>query len=152
MTIVDGKITRFSNDHAWLSNFWPVRVQLEGVIYPAVENAYQAAKFSSTEREQFRHCSPAGAKALGSVKGHVLPHNWGLNRVAVMDGLLRQKFWEPGLRARLLATVPMPIIEGNDWNDTFWGVSTISGKGLNMLGTLIMAIRKDLAANVRLVP
>lgn len=44
----------------------------------------------------------------------------------------------------LLATKDRLLIEGNDWNDTFWGVDLKSGTGANWLGFLLMARRAQL--------
>lgn len=38
------KIDSFRGNFRWLSNFWPCSVVLDGVVYPSVENAYQAVK------------------------------------------------------------------------------------------------------------
>jgi predicted NAD-dependent protein-ADP-ribosyltransferase YbiA (DUF1768 family) len=47
------------------------------------------------------------------------------------------------LRERLLATGEAELIEGNTWNDTFWGVC--KGEGQNWLGKILMEVRKELA-------
>ena len=43
-------IDRFDGEYRFLSNFWYARVSLDGVVYPYVENAYQAAKTQETIR------------------------------------------------------------------------------------------------------
>ena len=42
----------------------------------------------------------------------------------------------------LLDTGGAVLIEGNTWNDTFWGAC--NGKGLNHLGRILMTLRHDL--------
>lgn len=37
-------ISEFQGQYRFLSNFWPAVVQLDGIYYPTVEHAYQAAK------------------------------------------------------------------------------------------------------------
>jgi predicted NAD-dependent protein-ADP-ribosyltransferase YbiA (DUF1768 family) len=37
-------IDRFDGEFAFLSNFAPCEVEFEGIIFPTVENAFQAAK------------------------------------------------------------------------------------------------------------
>ena len=59
-----------------------------------------------------------------------------------MEKLLKLKFSKYSLKQRLLNTGNAMLIEGNDWNDTFWGVC--NGKGQNHLGKLLMEIRKEL--------
>jgi len=49
------------------------------------------------------------------------------------------------LAARLLGTGQMPLVEGNNWGDMFWGVDVKSGKGENHLGRILMKIREELS-------
>jgi predicted NAD-dependent protein-ADP-ribosyltransferase YbiA (DUF1768 family) len=56
-----------------------------------------------------------------------------------MADLLLQKYKNPDLRNRLKETADKYLVEGNTWGDTLWGVS--DGKGRNMLGQMLMAIR-----------
>jgi len=58
-------INSFKDEYQFLSNFYYVRVRLDGVVYPSVENAYQAAKSTDPdERQKFQIVSPAEAKML----------------------------------------------------------------------------------------
>lgn len=60
-----------------------------------------------------------------------------------MKDLIWQKFsFNNELSMKLLATGDQPIIEGNTWGDTFWGVC--KGVGYNNLGKLIMERRAEL--------
>jgi ribA/ribD-fused uncharacterized protein len=114
----------------------------EGVTYPSTEAAYQAAKFEDDEfRLKFVTCTPAEAKKLGRSPGMVA--NWNGVRLQVMEKLLRQKF-APGtaLAQQLLDTGDEELIEGNWWNDTYWGVCR--GVGENNLGKLLMKLREEL--------
>jgi predicted NAD-dependent protein-ADP-ribosyltransferase YbiA (DUF1768 family) len=54
----------------------------------------------------------------------------------------RQKFKALRLANALLATGQAQLVEGNTWNDTYWGVC--HGEGLNVLGMLLMQVRADL--------
>ena len=55
---------------------------------------------------------------------------------------VREKFKDPLLAELLLSTEDFPLLETNDWNDRFWGVS--QGKGLNHLGRILMKVRKEI--------
>ena len=46
------------------------------------------------------------------------------------------------LKKRLLETGDEELIEGNTWNDTYWGVC--KGVGLNKLGEILMRVREEL--------
>ena len=56
--------------------------------------------------------------------GRMLPlrPDWEEVKVRVMETVLRTKFHDPDLRARLLATGEADLVEGNHWGDKFWGV------------------------------
>jgi ribA/ribD-fused uncharacterized protein len=134
-------ITQFSGEYRWLSNFWRVPVTLDGCDYPSVENAYQAAKTRWPElREAFQSCSPGLAKRMG--QDLALSSNWSTRKLEVMKHLIRQKFLDPEMATKLLATGDDEIIEGNTWGDTFWGVC--NGEGSNRLGVMIMQMRHEL--------
>lgn len=140
-------ITAFSGEHRWLSNFWPAQVEWEGLTYATVEHAYQAAKFPADSgiREAIRDCStPGKAKRLAHSFADRMSPDYQERKLAVMEALLRAKFALPGLRDQLLSTGDQELVEGNTWNDTFWGVCR--GKGTNHLGRLLMQIRKELTA------
>jgi ribA/ribD-fused uncharacterized protein len=134
-------ITRFADEYSWLSNFWQATVTLDGVTYPTVENAYQAAKTFPSQRNKFRHCTPGAAKREGRVV--TMRPEWLVSedvKVGVMRDLLRQKFANGKLIAlKLVATKDVHLQEGNDWGDKFWGV--YRGAGQNMLGKLLMEQR-----------
>lgn len=135
-------IKEFQGEYRWLSNFWPAKVVLDGVIYPSVENAYQAAKTHPWRRAPYRECSAAQAKKLS----HEIEVRSGWDadeKVAVMRALIEQKFApDSALAKKLVATGARRLVEGNTWGDRFWGVCR--GTGQNMLGKLIMERRTAL--------
>ncbi len=135
-------IVRFKGEHRWLSNFAPVTVTLDGVRYPSVEHAYQAAKtLDPEERAAVRACeSPGRAKRMG--KRVTMRDDWAEVREATMLALTRQKYAQHEYRARLLATGQRELVEGNTWGDTFWGVC--EGVGDNRLGRILTRVRAEL--------
>jgi ribA/ribD-fused uncharacterized protein len=138
-------IDRFNDSNRFLSNFYPSTIFYEGLRYPSVEHAYQSLKSSiPEEREKIRNAISAGqAKKIG--KTVTLREDWEQIKVPLMKDLLRLKFDNPFLRYKLLATGNSILIEGNTWNDVFWGVCR--GNGLNMLGKLLMEVREELTQN-----
>lgn len=132
----------FFGRYRFLSNFYPSPVLWEGVEYPTVEHAYQAAKckFPSEADRIRKKSTPAMAKYAGRYV--TLKSDWAEIRLAVMDELLRQKFGNDPLRLMLLRTAPKKLIEENTWNDRYWG--TVNGEGRNILGKLLMRIRKEI--------
>jgi N-glycosidase YbiA len=135
-------ITSFSGSYRFLSNFWPCEVSMYGRVYPSTEHAFQAAKtLDPADREVIRLArTPGLAKKMG--RNVTLRPDWDEFRLQAMRMLLERKFAIPELRAKLLATAPHQLVEGNTWNDTFWGVC--DGRGANQLGRMLMAIRADL--------
>ena len=135
-------IDRFFGDYFFLSNFFLCTIEYEGIIYPSVEHAYQAAKTLDPEtRRQCLTMTAGQAKRWG--RSLTLRDDWEQVKIAVMDHLLDIKFTpESELAQKLLATSTHELVEGNTWGDTFWGVC--NGKGKNMLGTLLMARRSIL--------
>lgn len=132
-------ISSFRGEYDFLSNFYPSVVVYKGITYPSVENAFQAQKcILSSHRERFVSLSPGQAKRLGRVT--TLREFWDDIRVIIMTNLVWLKFSENDvLKAKLLATKNFLLIEGNTWNDTFWGVC--DGVGENKLGTILMYVR-----------
>lgn len=137
------KIESFSGHHRFLSNFYACEILLDGEMYPSVEHAYQAAKtLDVDQRETIRRTAAASyAKRLG--RRVTLRKDWEHVKLTIMLGLLRQKFQDERLRRLLLRTAPLTLIEGNNWNDTYWGVC--DGKGDNHLGRLLMQVREEIA-------
>lgn len=138
-------INSFRGPYRFLSNFWLAEVILDGLTYPTVEHAYQAAKtISSTHRSQIQQAStPGKAKRLG--KRVPLRPNWDEAKLPTMEQLLRQKFSvfsNLHLCQELLDTKPHVLVEGNTWNDRYWGQCPI-GVGENHLGKLLMKIRDN---------
>jgi hypothetical protein len=135
-------ILGFSGKYRFMSNFSASEVELDGLGYPTVEHAYQAAKTSdATERRRIREAdSPSKAKKLGQqVK---LRADWEEVKLQIMEDLLIQKFSDPALKQKLLDTGEAYLEETNTWGDKFWGVC--KGNGKNHLGKILMKIRKSL--------
>lgn len=134
-------IDSFSGIYEFLSNFYPSPIDVDGIEFPTVENAFQARKVELYhQRLEFADLTPGQAKRLGrKVK---LRDGWNDMRIDVMEELLRIKFSNPFLRQLLIDTGNRILIEGNNWNDTFWGMC--NGQGQNHLGILLMKIRKEL--------
>ena len=137
-------IASFENEYEFLSNFYECAVTFEGLIYGSSEAAFQAQKTSEhTDRRIFTMLKPGEAKRAG-YKAKLRP-DWEEVKVSVMNEILRAKFTQnPDLSDKLLATKQALLVEGNDWEDTFWGFDVNLGYGRNMLGQLLMKIRAEL--------
>lgn len=136
------QITRFIGEHAFMANFHPSTVYIEGKPYPTLEHAYQASKASTEEEKELirRARTPMEAKKLG--RALILPEGWEDGRVELMRRLVRSKFENPLLRELLLLTGDAELIQDNKWNDRFWGICR--GEGENWLGKILMEIRQEI--------
>lgn len=141
-------VKEFQGDHRWLSNFYPCTVVLDGVTYPSIENAYQAAKTTNQdERIAFRECKPGQAKRAG--RSVTVRPDWDCIKLDVMAELTKQKYKHKNLRSMLLSTGEQYIQEGNRWGDTFWGVCLKTNKGENNLGRIIMMVREHIVMEAK---
>lgn len=150
-------ITHFTKEHRWLSNFHPIKVRLGDLEFPTTEHAYQAAKSADIEVQKlFREIEkPGDARKIGqSIEIDDIERWNGFRKFQVMEDLQRQKFSDPELRKRLLATDDAELIEGNWWHDNCWGSCSCpkcGNKGQNELGKIIMKIRAELKTTSNVV-
>lgn len=135
------KIESFSGDYAFLSNFYPCLVPFEGIEYPTAEHAFQAAKTLDLAKRQEIAALPTPAEAKRAGRKLQLRPGWERVKFRMMNQIVDNKFtWNPDLRQLLIKTKGSELIEGNDWNDTFWGVC--DGAGENRLGRILMGTRE----------
>lgn len=134
----------------WFSNMLPLDKPFlyDGIAFATVENFYQAMKLDKGNRN--------GRAAIAKMEPHATKKAirdkarfpWRTDwhdqlALQVMEFGLRRKF-APGTswHAKLIA-LRDPIVEFNNWGDTFWGVDLKSGEGKNCLGQLLMKIRSE---------
>jgi ribA/ribD-fused uncharacterized protein len=136
-------ITEFQGEFRWLSNFFPVQIEYEGLTYPSVEHAYQAGKLINIEdRKLFLIMSAGQAKKLWrNYPTYNLTEEFRLN---LMYQLLSIKFNQEPFKSLLIATGDCYIQEGNRFGDTFFGYCLKTNQGKNHLGQMIMNIREKL--------
>ena len=154
-------IDSFTNDYRFLSNFYPVVINHDGIRYASVEHAYQAAKtLVLSERYELSGTrwdvdlgrpvvgDPMSASAAKRYGNRVtLRPDWEFIKLDVMHQLVLAKFQHPRLMRLLYDTVPFELVEGNAWNDRYWGVC--DGIGENHIGKILMAVRDELRATAR---
>ena len=153
MRTLEGKliIDEFQGEYRWLSNFWTCNVYIDTLIYPSSEAAYQAYKTANeAERLQFTEMNPGQAKKAG--KTIKLREDWEEVKIPIMYRILLCKFTQNRDLMQKLANIPYgtKFIEGNNWNDTFWGVSKKTGMGYNILGKLLGEVHQIVQETLRL--
>lgn len=133
-------IISFTGRYHFLSNFHDSPLVLDGQQFLNGEAAFQAGKVSTLyQRKQFCQLPPNKAKALG--RRVQLRPDWEAIKDDHMARVVAAKFENKDLFDQLMATGNQELIEGNTWNDKYWGVDARSGLGRNQLGKILMDYR-----------
>lgn len=135
-------IPYFRGPYSFLSNFYLSEMEVNGIVFPALENAYQSLKTTDESAwPVFAKVSPSVAKQMG--RKIPLRPDWEEVKLDAMYQLVAIKFAVgTELAQKLLDTADRELIEGNTWNDRFWGIC--NGKGENWLGRILMHWRSEL--------
>lgn len=137
-------IDSFRGAYNFLSSFYFTDVTYNGYTYKSAEYAFQAAKTTNqADHDYIVNATPKQLKSRArEIKSRWRP-DWHSVKATIMAEIVYYKFDQnPDLRARLKATGDAILIEGNWWNDTYWGVCR--GVGRNMLGKILMIVRNNL--------
>ena len=140
-----------ANEKPWgaLSNLYRCPVMLDGETFPSAEHAYQAGKPRKEAVRKWLLSAPSPSLVAMAAHGlytwDVAP-GWSQTKFERMRAVLRAKFSQNfELRKLLLSTGEARLVEtatvDNVVNRT-WG--EVGGKGRNMLGVLLMEVRRDL--------
>lgn len=144
-----GKAIRFyqvNKPYGFFSNFSAHPIHVRGKIWPTSEHYFQAMKFEGTPHEEEVRvaATPAEAARIGRDRALPLRNDWESVKDDVMRVALEAKFTQhEELRAHLLNTGSAEIVEHTE-NDAYWADSG-NGTGKNMLGVLLMELRKKLS-------
>lgn len=145
-------INSFKGEHGFLSNFDTAPFYWRGIKFKSGEEAFNWAKGmfltpgNSTvewQNKVLATATPSRAKYVG----RSMPldtYEWDKRRIGYMRDIVHAKFgYVKDYAGKLINTGASPLVEGNDWGDTFWGKCRVDGKivGLNMLGTILMEER-----------
>jgi len=138
-------ISSFKGKYSFLSNFYYAPFYSPGgLLVKTVEHGFHACKtFNTNERNKILAAkSPGEAKRLG--RRVVLRKDWNTVRLTIMKALVLMKFQQnQDIKKQLIETGNIKLVEGNTWNDRFWGVCNRQGQ--NHLGKILMEVRNELA-------
>jgi ribA/ribD-fused uncharacterized protein len=131
------------------SNLYRRTISFEGREFPTAEHAYQAGKASKQSVREWILSAPSPSlvamAAHGLYSWDIVP-NWSRIKFDRMREVLRAKFTQHSdLRALLLSTGEQRLVETGRTNNAVnrtWG--EVGGKGLNMLGVILMELRTEL--------
>ena len=134
-------INQFKGEYDFLSNRFGCRFVWQGLQYGNAEAAFQSSKcMDASERKAYAGCS-ADKAALKGREQAPFP-GWEDARLNIMGSILRAKFEQnPFLMKKLTDTGSCILINGNNKQETYWGVDLYSWQGENHLGRIIMDIR-----------
>lgn len=139
------------------SNLFKRTVTFEGVEFPTAEHAYQAGKARKETVRNWLLSAPTPSLVAMAAHGlytwDIVP-NWSKIKFERMREVLRAKYTQhEDLRLVLLSTGDARLVEScrtdNLVNRT-WG--EVNGKGLNMLGVLLMEVRVELRQTEKTPP
>ncbi len=151
-------IDSLTGRYRFLSNFYPSKIEHNGIIYPTVEHFYVAMKIKEGQMIKTKYMttedcrqmiskmsSAASVKNLG--KTFKIRSDWDNIKLKVMEWALNEKFKDKDLSDLLVSTNGEEIVEGNYWHDNFFGIcscKSCEGKGQNHLGKLLVSIREKI--------
>ncbi len=131
------------------SNLFRRSIELDDVVYPTAEHAYQAGKARKPAVREWLLSAPS--PALLAMAAHGLYYwditpGWSTSKFDRMRRVLLAKFTQhEDLKQLLLSTGNARLVESatvdNEVN-RLWG--EVNGVGRNMLGTLLMEVREQL--------
>jgi len=134
-------IREFRGSFRFLSNMYLTPITYKGHSFMSSENAYMAMK-APNDPIWLQFCLTDKPKVVKRKSREMkLDDKWHEIKVSIMREILIAKFSNKRLLNMLMSTNFMELEEGNDWNDTFWGVCLRTNEGHNHLGKILMEIR-----------
>lgn len=127
--------------YAFLSNYYTCDILYKGILYNSAETAFQLQKYPLEQRKKYCRLYPWEVKPLGR-KAPINIEEWDAKKDEIMFEIVKCKFEQYPDLADKLIKITEPIVEHNDWNDTYWGVC--NGNGQNKLGQILAEIREIL--------
>jgi ribA/ribD-fused uncharacterized protein len=145
-------VTSFLKYYFFLSNFYPIVVTYDGIVYPSSEHAFQAQKTHDKAIKTKISLMEKASEARAFGQTIALRKDWEQEKINIMYWIQKSKFSNMMLEKRLLYTQDALLVEGNNWGDKFWGmVMNMNGvfEGLNMLGKILMQVRWEIIDTAR---
>lgn len=155
VVVVD--FTKVDLPYGWLGNMYGSPIHYNGKIWLTSEALFQALRFDDEEIIELirNQKSPMGAKmkAKGN-KNRMVIEPMSEKDIENMRMVVRLKFDQnPVLKSRLKISGEFVLVENigtrNGENHFFWGMKKINDEwvGKNMMGKILMELRKELIEN-----
>jgi predicted NAD-dependent protein-ADP-ribosyltransferase YbiA (DUF1768 family) len=122
-------INQFKGEYDFLNNRFGCRFVWQGLQYGNVEAAFQSSKCAAeSERKVFAGCSAEKAALKGK---ELVPYSgWEDDCLDIMESIERVKFEQnSALMKKLIDTGNRLLINGNNKQETYWGIDLYSWQG-----------------------
>ena len=151
------EFSKVDESYGWLGNMYGSPIKYKDIEWKTSEALFQALRFEDEGIKELIRCekSPMGAKmkAKGN-KNKMVVEPMSEKDIENMKMVVKLKFDQnPVLKSKLKITGEHIIVEniGNRKGERhfFWGMKKINGewKGNNMMGKILMELRKELIEN-----
>lgn len=137
------RIKSFKGENAFLSNYHPCALLVQGINYPTLEHAYQAAKVLDRLDKVKISIAETPSRAKRLIRDMQTKPNWNSQSLHTMENLVRIKFLSPSLAYSLMCTGNRSLENHNEYKDSFWGI--YEGSGENHLGRILMRVREEIS-------
>lgn len=143
------RFSKTDKKYGCFSNFYPCKVEFDGIVYQNSEAAWQAQKtLAKHKRMEFAQMTASNAKRAG--RRVTLREDWEKVKYDLMVAVLKAKFTQNEELGEVLKSTGDAIIVENTtgWHDNLWGSCScprcngITGK--NLLGKALMQVRDEL--------
>lgn len=139
------KIPYYETSYFAFTNLSAHSIRIDDVVYPTVEHAYHAQKFTDQAIiDEIRAAtSPIESYRVAYRYQDRWKENWYDIRLQVLYELVREKVRQhKEVRDQLISTGDEEIVEVNPVDD-FWGNGK-DGNGQNQMGKILMRIREEI--------
>ena len=111
------------------------------------EEFFHSIRMVLTNQKRFPYAKLTVSEAKKNGRHCKLRSDWENSKIRIMEEIIWNKFsLNEDLKQKLLETDGCNLIEGNTWNDRFWGVC--KGKRENHLGKILESTRNKLKATL----
>ena len=139
---------KIADAYGHFSNFAKYPIKIKKQTFATTEHYFQAQKFVNTDVNHYNKivnaAKPSIAASLGRDRSKPLRKDWEAVKDNIMYEAIYAKFTQhDNLKELLLSTKDAKIVEATT-DDYYWGCGN-DKSGKNMLGVLLMRLRKELS-------
>lgn len=136
------------------SNFYRSFFIYNNIGFKTAEHAFQAYKHIHNKKifdEIANAPTPTEAKKIGSNRENIPRNDWDEVKVKIMEEIVYAKFTQNQTCKEILMSTGDDILVEHTYNDTYWADSGGNNRGKNMLGKVLMDIRKKIGSELNVI-